>query len=104
MKEAARQRKVVYSTAFSNAENGPPTLFWLRIQWQRAELLRKLGRAPEAREIEAELRQLLAYADADHDILRKLRDLSQQEEGGVKHQSVPDDWPIVSPGVGTLRR
>ena len=59
--------------------DGPPAFFWLKIQWQRAELLRKLGREPEAREIEAELRKLLAYADADHDILRKLRDLSQQE-------------------------
>ena len=48
-----------------------------------AELLRKLEREPEAREIEAELRKLLAYADADHALLCALRDLSQQEEVGL---------------------
>ena len=51
---------------------------WMRGQRHRAELLRTLGREPEAREIEAELRKLLAYADADHAILR---DLNQQEDG-----------------------
>ena len=61
--------------------DGPHAFFWLRIQWQRAELLRKLGREREAREIEAELCKLLAYADADHAILRDLRRLSQQEAG-----------------------
>lgn len=47
-------------------------LLWLRIQWQRAKLYRKVGRDAEAREIEAELRKLLAYADPDHPLLRQL--------------------------------
>jgi hypothetical protein len=42
------------------------------MQRLRAELLRKLGREPEALEIEAELRRLLVYADADHVIVRYL--------------------------------
>ena len=45
----------------------------MRIEWRRAELYRKIGRDEEAREIEAELLKLLAYADPDHPILRQLR-------------------------------
>ena len=58
-------------------------LFWMRSEWQRAGLLRELGRGAEAREIEDELRKLLAYADSDHAILRSLRLLSQREEAGL---------------------
>ena len=45
----------------------------MRIEWRRSELYRKIGRDEEAREIEAELLKLLAYADPDHPILRQLR-------------------------------
>jgi tetratricopeptide (TPR) repeat protein len=79
LEEGAQERKVIYSTSGSGVRGES----WLREQWQRAELLRKLGREPEAREIEAELRKLLTYADADHALLRKLRDLSRQEEVGL---------------------
>ncbi len=41
-------------------------------QLLRARLYRKVGRMQETEEIEAELRMLLAYADADHAILRQL--------------------------------
>ena len=72
--EAAQDRKIYAMDGLS------PGLLWLRIQWQRAQLLRKLGRDAEAREIESELRKLLAYADNDHAILVELFHLSQQEE------------------------
>jgi len=45
---------------------------WLRFRWQLAGLYRQTGRAEDAQEIEDELRTLLAYADTDHPILRKL--------------------------------
>ena len=45
---------------------------WLETQAQLAQLYREMGRDEEARKIEAELRSLLAYADADHPILRQL--------------------------------
>jgi hypothetical protein len=51
---------------------------WLKIQWHRAELLRKLERDSEALAIEAELRTLLAYADDDHVIAGKLRRLNSK--------------------------
>jgi hypothetical protein len=49
---------------------------WLRIEWQRARLYRKLGRQEEARKVEAELRKLLTLADADHPILVQLQKVS----------------------------
>ena len=73
LEEAAQDRNV-YSM-----NGGWPGLFWLRIQWQRAQLLRQVGRDPEAREVEAELLKLLADADADHAIVVELSHLSQQE-------------------------
>ena len=50
---------------------GSPSL-WLRLRWHLADLYRQAGRAEEAREIEDELRTLLALADEDHPILRQL--------------------------------
>ena len=68
--EAAAQDRKIYAM-----DGESPGLLWLRIQWQRAELLRRLGRDTEARKIEAELRKLLADADADHAIVRGLSKL-----------------------------
>jgi tetratricopeptide (TPR) repeat protein len=52
---------------------GPMTgTLWQRVEWQRARLHRKMGREPEAQQLEADLRKLLAYADPDHPILRRL--------------------------------
>jgi tetratricopeptide (TPR) repeat protein len=56
-----------------------PAVTWTGIQFQRAQLLRKLGREKEAQQIEAELRQLLALADPDLD-LPILRALKSREE------------------------
>ena len=53
---------------------------WMKIQAERARLLRQLGRAQKAQAIEAALHKLLAYADPDHPILRQLK---QSEESPV---------------------
>ena len=45
---------------------------WMKTQLRLAQLYRKVGREQEAREIEAELRKLLPYADPDHPFLRQL--------------------------------
>ena len=45
---------------------------WLRTQWQLSQLYHRLGLEQEAKEIESELRQLLAYADPDHPIRSRL--------------------------------
>ncbi len=47
---------------------------WMRLQWQRARLLRRMDRQGEARSIEAELMARLAYADPDHAIVRQLKE------------------------------
>ena len=45
---------------------------WLRTQWQLSQLYRRLGLEEKAKEIESDLRQLLAYADLDHPIRSRL--------------------------------
>jgi len=45
---------------------------WYRIQLRLADLYRQLGRETEAEKIEAELRQLLVYADSDFWIVKEL--------------------------------
>ena len=45
---------------------------WCRIQLRLADLYRQLGRETEAEKIEAELRQLLVYADSDYWIVQEL--------------------------------
>jgi len=54
------------------ALNGNAPLMWLRVRLALAKLYRETGRNEEAREIEEDLRTLLAYADRDHPILRQL--------------------------------
>ncbi len=46
---------------------------WMKTQLRLAQLYRKVGREQEAREIEAELRKLLAYADPDHPFPRQIQ-------------------------------
>lgn len=48
------------------------TDMWTSLRHQQARLYRKLGREPQARHIEDELRKLLVYADPDHAIAREL--------------------------------
>ena len=47
--------------------------FWMTVEWQEAQLYRKLGRPSEAKRIEAELLKRLAHADPDHPLLVRLR-------------------------------
>jgi tetratricopeptide (TPR) repeat protein len=58
--------KLPFSSPFDS-----PSL-WLRLRWQLADFYRQTGRDEDAREIEDELRTLLALADPDHPILRQL--------------------------------
>jgi len=51
---------------------GESPIMWLRLRSALAKLYRETGRNEEAREIEEELRRLLALADPDHPILRQL--------------------------------
>ncbi len=44
----------------------------MKTQLRLAQLYRKVGREQKAREIEAELLELLVYADPDHPILVEL--------------------------------
>ena len=47
---------------------------WLRNEAERARLNRELGRDGEAERIEEQLLQLLSVADADHQLLRDLKE------------------------------
>jgi len=47
--------------------------YWFITELEMADLYRKLGRVAEAQKLEAELLNLLAYADADHPILCELQ-------------------------------
>jgi hypothetical protein len=49
---------------------------WLAMREQLAQLYRHAGRMTEADAVETELRRVLAGADADHPIARRLRDRS----------------------------
>jgi len=63
LEEASRENETIV----------PTRVFWLRIKSQLARLYRKLGRVEDAQKIEAELLSTLRYADADHPILRQIR-------------------------------
>ena len=53
---------------------------WMDVQLHLARLYRELGREAKAREIEAEQRRLLVYADRDFRILRQLERQSQSAD------------------------
>ena len=52
-------------------------VWWLRIELERADLYREMGRVAEAEQVENELRKILTYDDADHPILRELKKREQ---------------------------
>ena len=58
-------------------------LHWMRVRLRLAQLYLKLDREAEAREIEAELRDLLRYADPDLWLLRQLQALEESDAGSV---------------------
>ncbi len=68
MKDAAEKEFLLLAD-----QSSPLTgALWVRVQGQLAQLYREMGRDEDASKIEAELRSLLALADADHPILRQL--------------------------------
>ncbi len=67
--EGASEKKLLLLADQSSPLTGA---LWVRVQGQLAQLYREMGRDEDARKIEAELRALLAYADADYPILRQL--------------------------------
>ena len=69
LEAASRRRAWTYSD-----DNGLLTgYFWMTVEWQQAQLYRKLGRLSDAQRIEAELLKRLAHADPDHPLLVRLR-------------------------------
>jgi tetratricopeptide (TPR) repeat protein len=56
---------------------GTTGAYWLRNRFALAKLYRGIGRVEDARIVEAELRELLAFADADHPILLELERLQK---------------------------
>jgi len=52
---------------------------WSEVRLRQARLYRRMGRIAEAREIEAELRKLLAVADEDYPVLVQLRQVQEQD-------------------------
>jgi tetratricopeptide (TPR) repeat protein len=62
------------------------TMFWMNSQAKLIELYRKSGESGKAADVEAQLRSLLALADADHPVLRALASEDQTSgDTGVTH-------------------
>jgi tetratricopeptide (TPR) repeat protein len=59
---------------------------WLRNRWRQAQLYRKMGRVAEARQIEAELRKLLAVADEDYPVLVQLKQIQEEDAHAAQLQ------------------
>jgi tetratricopeptide (TPR) repeat protein len=66
LEEASQKKSFLLDQAMTT---GP---IWLTTQLQLAQLYRQAGEEEEARKIESQLRQQLAYADTDHPILQAL--------------------------------
>ena len=66
--EEAAEAKARYSNFFWGAFG------WLRVQARLAREYRELGRIDEAVSIEDDVLHMLKYADADHPIVRQIRE------------------------------
>ncbi len=64
----ARSREIAWES--------PTGVFWLRIEAHLARLYRQNGRTAEARQIEDQLRRILAYADADFPVRKQLEHIT----------------------------
>ena len=67
LERASQQKAIAYEDSGSTGQ------YWLRIEWRLAQLYRKLGRLADAERMEVELSKMLAYADAEHPILRQMK-------------------------------
>lgn len=73
LERCASQRPMFYSATFFP---GPP--FWMRLKLRLADEYRATNQVNAALHIEDELRKLLIYTDADHPLVRKLRERQQE--------------------------
>ncbi len=83
LEDASQQKNRTYPLPGDLAAS--PKLYWMRVRLRLAQLYRKLDREAEALEIEAELRELLRYADPDYWLLRQLQGL-EESDAGSSHQ------------------
>lgn len=60
--------------------------FWLHAYWQLAKLYRTAGRTGDASRVEAELRKMLAHADADHPILVEMQRGTQRSSASNRRE------------------
>ncbi len=84
LEDASQQKNRTYS--FVNDYVGSAKVYWMRVRLRLAQLYRRLDRDAEALEIEAELRELLRYADPDLWLVRQLEAIpteSAPESAGV---------------------
>jgi len=74
--DSRKALEVLEATSSTRMWTDPSVLgyqvFWLRNQPRLSAYYHRLGREPEARKIDDQLRKLLAAADPDHPILRQL--------------------------------
>ena len=84
LEDASQQKNRTYPLqreTFNFSALPPAKLYWMRVRLRLAQLYLQLDRETEALEIEAELRELLRYADPDLRLLQQLRSLEQSEAG-----------------------
>ena len=79
LEDASQQKNRTYS--FVSDYVGSAKVYWMRVRLRLAQLYRRLDRDAEALEIEAELRELLRYADPDLWLVRQLEDLNGEAPG-----------------------
>ena len=88
LEDASQQKNRAYPDRRTSYEFGgsrfPAKLYWMRVRLRLAQLYLKLDREAEAREIEAELRGLLRYADPDLWLVRQLGGLNTGNPAGTR--------------------
>ncbi len=81
LEEASQQKSRAYPHGGWSARGPSAKLYWMRVRLRLAQLYLTLDGEAEALEIEAELRELLRYADPDLRLLRQLRPLEESDAG-----------------------
>jgi DNA-binding winged helix-turn-helix (wHTH) protein/tetratricopeptide (TPR) repeat protein len=72
LQQASARKPRTYSNPIGSS--GTFAWNWMRTELQLADVYREMGRVSEAEKVEAELSNLLTYADPDHPMLRELRE------------------------------
>ena len=87
LEDASQQKHQAYPGGALSGSFGSPApakVYWMRVRLRLAQLYLKLGREAEALEIEAELRELLRYADPDLWLVRELEGLNGGRPTGTR--------------------